>query len=167
MTGVANWRRIEQQLFGQLPFIHVPRRWPEFRPDESVQLVLGQRVPELRLQRLEDGRCLEWPRHLLRLPHPLNNRNFALTFSFFFPCFRFASSHSSSPPNNNINNISNNINNRLCPLLPWWGLSLSTERRRRRRRGCGRTGNCSAVGGCDSCPWRHPASPPTAATKHK
>ena len=83
MTGVANWRRIEQQLFGQLPFIHVPRRWPEFRPDESVQLVLGQRVPELRLQRLEDGRCLEWPRHLLRLPHPLNNRNFALTFSFF------------------------------------------------------------------------------------
>ena len=33
-------------------------------------------MPQLRLQRLEDGRCLERPRHLLRLLHPLYNRNF-------------------------------------------------------------------------------------------
>lgn len=151
MTGIAKRRRIEQQLFGQLPFVHVTRRRPEFRSDESVQLFPGQRVPQLCLQRLEDGRCLEWPRYLLKPPHPLHNRN------FFFFTFSLPFIHSPSH-NNNINTISNNINNRFHPSLPWWGLSLSSKRR---RRGCGRTGNCSAVGGCNSCPWRHPASAPT------
>ena len=82
MTGIAKRRRIEQQLFRQLPFVHVTRRRPEFRSDESVQLFPGQRVPQLCLQRLEDGRCLEWPRYLLKPPHPLHNRNF---FSSLFP----------------------------------------------------------------------------------